>query len=84
MKSLGNHCGIGGYAAFGKSEYSNLDFQMILGPAIEFNLFSYEDATSRQFTILYSVMYEHTNYKKLTIYDKMHDCLYQVIQRAVI
>jgi hypothetical protein len=77
VKSLGNHCGIGGLASFGKSEYSNLDFQMILGPAVEFNLFSYEDATSKKFTILYCIMYEHTNYKKLTVYNKMHDYLFR-------
>jgi hypothetical protein len=77
VKSLGNHCGIGGFASFGKSEYSNLDFQMILGPAVEFNLFSYEEATSKQFRILYAVLYEYTNYKKLTIYNKMNDYLFR-------
>jgi hypothetical protein len=77
VKSLGNHCGIGGFASFAKSEYSNLDFQMILGPAVEFNLFSYEDASSKQFRILYSINYEHTNYKKMTVYNKMNDHLFR-------
>lgn len=77
VKSLGNHCGIGGFASFSKSEYSNFDFQMIIGPAVEFNLFSYEDASSKQFRILYSINYEHTNYKKLTIYGKMKDYLFR-------
>lgn len=77
VKSLGNHFGIGGFASFCKSEFSNLDFQMILGPAVEFNLFSYEDASNRKLTFLYSINYEQTNYNKLTIYNKMNDHMFR-------
>jgi hypothetical protein len=77
VKSIGNHWGMGGFASFGKSEYSNLDFQMMAGPAVEYNIFSYEEAATRQCRILYSVNYEHSSYKHLTVYDRMHDDLFK-------
>jgi hypothetical protein len=75
VKSFGNHWGLGGFASFGRSEYSNLDFQFNLGPAIEYNIFSYEEASTRECRILYSINYEHSIYNSLTIYDKMQDDL---------
>lgn len=76
VKSFGNHWGMGGFASFGRSEYSNLNFQMNLGPAVEYNLFSYEEASVRECRILYSLSYEHSAYNSVTIYDKMSDDLF--------
>jgi len=76
VKSLGNHWGLGGFASFGRSEYSNLDFQLNIGPAVEYNIFSYDEASTRECRILYSLMYEHSNYNTLTVYNKMRDDLF--------
>jgi hypothetical protein len=77
VKSLGNHCGIGGIASFNKSEYNNLDFQILAGPAIEFNLFSYEDVATREFKFLYTILYEYSDYKKVTVFNRMSDQLFR-------
>ena len=76
VKSLGNHFGVGGTACFRNSQVSNLDFQMKLGPAIEYNLFKYADASTKQLRFIYSLGYEHSNYSEMTIYDKLNDYLY--------
>jgi hypothetical protein len=76
VKSLGTHWGLGGFASLGRSEYSNIDFQFNLGPAVEYNIFSYDEAATREFRIMYSLMYEHSKYNTLTIYDKMQDDLF--------
>jgi hypothetical protein len=76
VKSLGNHWGLGGFASFGRSEYANLDFQFNLGPAVEYNIFSYEEASTRECRILYSLMYEHSNYNSITIYNKFYEDLF--------
>ncbi len=76
VKSLGNHFGVGGTACFRNSQVSNLDFQMKLGPAIEYNLFKYADASTKQLRFIYSLGYEHSNYSEITIYDKLNDYLY--------
>jgi hypothetical protein len=76
VKSFGNHWGLGGFASFGRSEYSNLNFQMNLGPAVEYNLFSYEEASTRECRILYSLSYENSKYNTVTVYNKMTDDLF--------
>lgn len=76
VRSLGNHAGIGGIATFRKSDYSNIDFQMITGPAVEFNIYSYEDASRKQFRFIYAALYEHTNYIDSTIHSKLNDYLF--------
>lgn len=76
VKSFGNHWGLGGFTSFGRSEYSNLDFQMNFGPAVEYNIFSYEEASTRECRVLYSLMYEHSKYNTLTVYDRMYDDLF--------
>jgi hypothetical protein len=60
VKSLGDHAGLGGVALFRRSKFSNLKMQMITGPAVEFNIFSYKDATDKQFRILYSPQFVWT------------------------
>jgi len=60
----------------GKSEYSNLDFKLDAGPAVEYNIFSYEEASTRQFRIKYSIMYEHARYNKLTVNNRLYDDLF--------
>lgn len=76
VKSFGNHWGLGGFASFSRSEYANLDFQFNLGPAVEYNIFSYKEASTRECRIMYSVNYEHSRYNELTIYGKMQDDLF--------
>lgn len=76
VRSLGDHWGIGGFGSFGRSEYSNLDFQLRTGPAAEYNIFSYEEAATHECRILYSIMYEHSDYNVMTVYGKMKDDLF--------
>lgn len=76
VKSDGDHFGVGGIACFRRDNQYNIDFQMKLGPAIEYNLFSYKKASQKQLRFLYSVNYELTKYLETTIYDKMQDNLY--------
>jgi hypothetical protein len=75
--SLGKHWGIGGFTSFCKSEFSNLDFQMIAGPAVEYNIFDYAEAATRQCRILYALNFEHSEYNQSTIYGKMVDDLFR-------
>ena len=76
VRSWGDHFGIGGTASFRKSEVSNLDFQMKFGPAIEYNVFKYAEASHKQLRLLYTFGYEHSNYNEITIFDKTNDYLY--------
>lgn len=76
VRSIGSHFGAGGVATLTKSHFSNLAFQLLAGPAIEYNIFSYEEATRRQFRIIYAIMFEHTNYVDSTVHSLIRSELF--------
>lgn len=76
VKSMGEHFGIGGMAIYRNNKIHNLDYQMRIGPAIEYNIFKYSDASNKQFRFLYFLGYEENNYCDSTIYYKLNDYLY--------
>ena len=76
VKSLGEHCGLGGLASFVRDDNLNLDMKFVVGPAVEFNLYRYADASQKEFRFLYGVTYEHINYMDSTIFNKMIDNLF--------
>jgi hypothetical protein len=77
VKSLGDHFGIGGIANFRNNPLYNLDFQMKLGPAVEYNIFKYTDATHKQCRFLYNLSNEQSHYTDTTIYNKVKENLYK-------
>ena len=73
VKSLGDHWGLGGMALYKKSEYLNLNNQIKAGPAVEYNVFKYADATRKQFRFLYRLAWEYSEYIDLTVHNKMDE-----------
>ena len=77
VRALGAHVSAGASAAFSTSTFSNVAFSASLMPAIEVNLFPYEEATWRQLRVLYSIGVKDVRYTDTTIYDKLHSTLFQ-------
>lgn len=75
-KSIGDHFGVGGFFNIRSSTYHNLELKVNLNPAVEYNVFSYAEATSKQLRFLYSIGYSHFNYFDTTIYDKTREGLF--------
>jgi len=75
-KSIGDHFGIGGFFNVRTSTYNNLALKVNVSPAIEYNVFSYSQASSKQLRFLYSVGYINFNYLDTTIYNKTHQDLF--------
>lgn len=73
VKSLGDHFGIGGIVLVKNDHLNNMSMRMQIGPAIEYNVFSYKKAMQKQFRFLYSPRYELTNYVDTTIFNKTTD-----------
>jgi len=71
------------------SVYNNYDLSARVRPAIEYNIFPYEEATRRQFRFIYRIGYEYCDYKDTTIYNKLNEKLgsqsisaaYKVVQK---
>jgi hypothetical protein len=70
VKALGEHWSYGGTGHVRSSTFDNLESEVQLAPAIEWNFFPYSEYTRRQFRVLYSlggsrmVFYEETLYGK--------------------
>jgi hypothetical protein len=71
VKSLGNHFSAGGFISLLRSDYSNLDFLVAVGPKVEYNIYKYAEATNKQFRFLYGITYQYSDYHELTIYDQL-------------
>ena len=74
--SLGDHWGVGMEGNIWSSTYSNTDIAWDLMPAIEYNLFSYEDASNQQLRIGYAAGYSYYFYVDTTIYNKIEEGLF--------
>ena len=77
VKSLGKHWSAGAFLSVESSTYSNLKFSVSVAPAIEFNVFPYEESTKRQLRALYRIGYTGTRYNEETIFFKTAESLLQ-------
>lgn len=76
VKSINEHWSIGGWVEAESSTYSNLDYQITVAPAVEYNYFPYTESTRRQLCVLYRIGWNSTNYMEETIFDKISETLY--------
>lgn len=75
VRSIGGHWSAGARATLTSSTFLNQALTTRVGPAAEYNLFPYAEATRRQFTIQYSVGVTALDYIEKTIFGKMSERL---------
>ena len=88
VRSISPHWSIGGYGDVLTETFANVHLRYRLMPAIEWNLYPYQEATRRQFTVAYRVGASHIQYRDSTIYNETEQLLpeqilnvgYRVIQ----
>lgn len=82
VKSLGRHWSAGARVMFRSSTYDNFLRAIRLFPAIEYNLFPYEQSTRKQLRFEYNLGYARFDYRDTTIFDKMRDQM--PLQRLIV
>jgi hypothetical protein len=70
VKSLGRHWSAGVQVSALSSTYSNRDYNFMLGPAVEYDLFPYDESTRRQLRFNYALNFERDDYDQITLYGK--------------
>ncbi len=75
-KSLGEHWAYGGFAKVYGSTYSNIEVSSSVMPAVEYNVYKYSEATTKQLRLLYKVGPQYNNYIDTTIFDKTSEIYY--------
>jgi len=77
VKSLGSHWSAGLKWEIRASTSENYNFNTEFLPSIEYDIYPYEEATHRQFRLLYSAGYQYSNYIDTTILNKAKEGLFK-------
>jgi hypothetical protein len=75
VRSLSDHWSFGVNVSANHSTYSNTDVSLYSAPAVEYNIFPYDESTRRQFRFIYRMGYTRIRYLEETIYSKMEEDL---------
>ena len=73
VKSLGPHWGAGFEAIASSSTFQNTKLALRAAPAIEYSLWPYSEAATRQVTVQYSAGVSRFEYEEETIYGKFRE-----------
>jgi len=84
VRSLAAHWSAGIQTNVASSTYTNKDLSVAGGPAIEYDVWPYADATRHQLRINYALNTEHDAYSEITLYGKTGETLHdQVLNVAL-
>ena len=73
VRSIGGHWSAGFKTRTGSTTFGNTDISTTFKPAIEFNVFPYDEASTQRFSFNYAVGLEYYDYTDTTIYNKMSE-----------
>ncbi|MCP4725486.1 MAG: hypothetical protein GY863_10640 [bacterium] len=77
VKSITDHWSTGIISDVESATYYNIRFSGSIYPALEYNIFPYEESTRRQIVFLLSAGAEYVEYDEETIYLKTRETLYK-------
>ncbi len=84
IKSLDNHWSTGFFAHIYSSTFDNAALFGTFGPAVEFNIFPYEESMRRELRLQYRINYSYRKYDEITIFDKNRENLFQQTMEIIL
>ncbi|MBE3124320.1 MAG: DUF481 domain-containing protein [Acidobacteria bacterium] len=84
FKSIDGHWSWGGSVSLYSSTYDNARLYTSFGPAVEYNIFPYAEATRRELRIQYRLSYTIREYYEITVYDKEKEGLFSQALQVVL
>ncbi|HEX6941581.1 MAG TPA: hypothetical protein VF128_01570 [Gemmatimonadaceae bacterium] len=73
VKSLSNHLSTGFVSSIGSETFRNQKLRVQFTPAIEYNVFSYAEATRRYLALQFGIGVDKFTYADTTIFDKLRE-----------
>lgn len=73
VKSLGSHWGAGSLLAWERSTFNNYAHSVVLGGAVEYNVFPYAESNRRLLTIFYGIGPRYNDYQNITIFGETEE-----------
>ena len=75
VRSIGNHWSVGLFNGMNSSTFRNIDYSVRVSPAIEYNIYDYNQVPFKEFTIAYQVGYVKNVYTDTTVFLKTEESL---------
>ncbi|NJC27221.1 hypothetical protein [Neolewinella antarctica] len=75
VRSISDHWSVGVFNRMNSSTFRNIDYGLWLAPAIEYNIFNYDEVPFKEFTIAYRLGWVRNVYTEQTIFLKMEESL---------
>jgi hypothetical protein len=75
VRGLGEHWSVGGTGYVRSSTFDNIESDIRIAPAVEWNFFPYSMYTRRQLRVFYSIGTSTRSYYEVTLYDKLEETL---------
>lgn len=75
VHSLNDYFSLGGLLSYKSSTYTNMEHELEISPAIEYNIFPYREYYEHEFSFLLRPFLKYNNYFEETIYDKFRETL---------
>lgn len=70
VRSLNDHWSTGIFGGLSHDTFTNMDFRYYINPAIEYNIFPYNEVLRREIVFAYRIGYFHNDYLEPTIFNK--------------
>ncbi len=83
IKSINGHWSWGGTVSLYSSTFDNARLYTSVGPAVEYDIFPYSDATRRELRLQYRLSYTWRDYYEVTIFDKEKEALFSQALQVV-
>lgn len=77
VKSLSPRWSVGIFADYNRNNYTNYEYEVVLAPAVEYNIFPWDMEDRRVFTIAYHIGGGWAKYYEETIYSKLEEVLFE-------
>jgi len=84
IRSLTDHWSAGLSTTIYSASYDNADLFTTIGPAIEYNIFPYDQSTRRELRVQYRLGLAYRDYDERTIFEKTRESLLQQTLQAVL
>jgi len=75
IKSISDHWSVGLFNSMSSTTFRNIDYGVWLAPAIEYNIFNYDEVPFKEFTIAYRLGWTRNNYTEETVFFKTEESL---------
>ena len=77
IRSLTDHWSIGIFTGISAESFKNIEYDISLGPGLEYNIFPYSESTRRRLRFTYKIAPKYTEYIEETIYLKDNEKLFE-------